>query len=86
MVKSEVLKKRKKKLGNKNEITEILFLKEDIKKRLIFAIKKEKEAFFDFLNINTIILIKSWGSIGNTLKIKHEHDIFEQILIFLLIF
>jgi len=45
MVKSEVLKKRKKKLGNKNEITEILFLKEDIKKRLIFAIKKKKKRF-----------------------------------------
>ena len=32
-------KKKKKKLGNKNEITEILFLKEDVKKRPIFAIK-----------------------------------------------
>ena len=32
--------------------------------------------------MNTIILIKSSGSIGNTLKIEHEYDIFEQISIF----
>ena len=42
---------------------------------------------FDFLNDNVNKRFKiEKSSIGNTLEINHEHDIFEQISIFLLTF
>jgi len=61
--------------------------KEDIKKRLISAqedVSKRNSTFTDFDLLNTIMLIKSLGSIGKT--IEHEHDIFLKILIFLFTF
>jgi len=48
---------------------------------------KGNSVFFRFQSSEyDIMLIKSLRSIGNTLKIEYEHDIFKQIPLFLLTF
>jgi len=66
------------------------FKRKFVKRRPMFDHKginiKGIAYFFIDFDLNTIMLIKSSGSIGNTLKTEHEHDIFKQMSIFLLTF